>query len=285
MNPSKRGPGRPKKDPNSDLYAPNQQQEPMKKLHTGTRQLSGVKKYESEEDDYYQDDKSNGGSDDDSGEFEPRRGMGSKKGNSSMRDKSKGRHDNSLSVLTKKFIQLIKASPNLTVNLNEVVKELNVQKRRIYDITNVLEGIGYIEKVLKNKIRWVGSMDETGNGEDVMELMDELENLRMEETDVDRWTNYLQESLAGLAKDDANNKFSYVAFDDIKAVNTQPKDDGQPFFVIRAPKGTTLEVPVPNQEGPDDFPHKLSLTSQEEPIFVYVVSDNKAGGEVGQLKF
>ena len=29
-----------------------------------------------------------------------------------------------------------------------------VQKRRIYDITNVLEGIGLIEKKLKNRIRW-----------------------------------------------------------------------------------------------------------------------------------
>jgi hypothetical protein len=32
---------------------------------------------------------------------------------------------------------------------------LNVTKRRIYDITNVLEGIGYIEKT-KNNVMWVG---------------------------------------------------------------------------------------------------------------------------------
>ena len=31
---------------------------------------------------------------------------------------------------------------------------LQVQKRRIYDITNVLEGIGLIEKTSKNHIRW-----------------------------------------------------------------------------------------------------------------------------------
>lgn len=53
---------------------------------------------------------------------------------------SKSRHDNSLGILTKKFIDLIKASPDNTVDLNEAVKILNVQKRRIYDITNVLEG-------------------------------------------------------------------------------------------------------------------------------------------------
>ena len=31
---------------------------------------------------------------------------------------------------------------------------LQVQKRRIYDITNVLEGVDLIEKGLKNMIRW-----------------------------------------------------------------------------------------------------------------------------------
>ena len=38
-----------------------------------------------------------------------------------------------------------------------VVPALQVQKRRIYDITNVLEGIGLIEKKSKNNIQWKGS--------------------------------------------------------------------------------------------------------------------------------
>lgn len=50
----------------------------------------------------------------------------------------RGRHDNSLAVLTKKFIELIKNSENCTIDLNEAVTKLGVQKRRIYDITNVL---------------------------------------------------------------------------------------------------------------------------------------------------
>jgi len=54
--------------------------------------------------------------------------------------KSKARHDNSLSVLTKKFVKLIRGSPNHTIDLNIAVEQLEVQKRRIYDITNVLEG-------------------------------------------------------------------------------------------------------------------------------------------------
>ena len=45
---------------------------------------------------------------------------------------------------------------NMSVDLNIAATQLKVQKRRIYDITNVLEGIGLIEKTIKNKIRWNG---------------------------------------------------------------------------------------------------------------------------------
>jgi transcription factor E2F3 len=40
------------------------------------------------------------------------------------------------------------------LDLNEAMKSLKVQKRRIYDITNVLEGIGLVSKEAKNIIRW-----------------------------------------------------------------------------------------------------------------------------------
>lgn len=35
--------------------------------------------------------------------------------------------------------------------------DLKVQKRRIYDITNVLEGINLIERYKKNHVRWIGT--------------------------------------------------------------------------------------------------------------------------------
>uniref|UniRef100_A0A2I2ZPI7 E2F transcription factor 3 n=1 Tax=Gorilla gorilla gorilla TaxID=9595 RepID=A0A2I2ZPI7_GORGO len=55
--------------------------------------------------------------------------------------KKKTRYDTSLGLLTKKFIQLLSQSPDGVLDLNKAAEVLKVQKRRIYDITNVLEGI------------------------------------------------------------------------------------------------------------------------------------------------
>ena len=59
-------------------------------------------------------------------------------------------------TLTLRFIELLKKAPNQTLDLNRAVDKLGVQKRRIYDITNVLEGINLIQKNGKNHISWIG---------------------------------------------------------------------------------------------------------------------------------
>jgi hypothetical protein len=64
------------------------------------------------------------------------------------------RYDTSLSLLTKRFVHLLKTSPDGVIDLNTASAKLDVKKRRIYDITNVLEGIGILEKKSKNNIQW-----------------------------------------------------------------------------------------------------------------------------------
>ena len=44
----------------------------------------------------------------------------------------RGRKENGLVELTKKFIDLLKEAPNQTLDLNDAVKTLDVQKRRIF---------------------------------------------------------------------------------------------------------------------------------------------------------
>lgn len=74
-------------------------------------------------------------------------GRSSVASNSSFADTGT-RYDTSLGLLTRKFIDLLENSPDGVIDLNIASVQLKVQKRRIYDITNVLEGIGILEKVI-----------------------------------------------------------------------------------------------------------------------------------------
>ena len=47
---------------------------------------------------------------------------------------------------------------------------LQVQKRRVYDITNVLQGIGYIEKIHKNKMQWIGGSKDMEINKEIAQL-------------------------------------------------------------------------------------------------------------------
>jgi hypothetical protein len=62
-----------------------------------------------------------------------------------------------------------------------VVCHDQVQKRRIYDITNVLEGIGLIEKKSKNNIKWKGCSAGAGDepNPEVVQLQDQVQQLEV----------------------------------------------------------------------------------------------------------
>jgi multidrug resistance efflux pump len=66
--------------------------------------------------------------------------------------------ENSLGQLTKNFLNYIKTTGRKSININDLVNELSVKKRRIYDITNVLQGIDYLQKSGKNEIVWTKSI-------------------------------------------------------------------------------------------------------------------------------
>ncbi len=62
---------------------------------------------------------------------------------------------------------------------------LAVQKRRIYDITNVLEGIGLLKKISKNNIQWKGSDSSADSAESQRGLNQDLADLEAKENQLD----------------------------------------------------------------------------------------------------
>ncbi|CAK9180584.1 unnamed protein product [Ilex paraguariensis] len=182
------------------------------------------------------------------------------------------RYDSSLSLLTKKFVTLIKHAEDGILDLNKAADTLEVQKRRIYDITNVLEGIGLIEKTLKNRIRWKG-LDASRPGEvdhDATILQAEVENLSIKEQRLDERIREMQEKLRDLSEDENNQRWLFVTEEDIKGL---PCFQNETLIAVKAPHGTTLEVPDPDESV--DYPqrrYRIILRSTMGPIDVYLVS-------------
>ncbi|KAK6936265.1 E2F/DP family, winged-helix DNA-binding domain [Dillenia turbinata] len=193
------------------------------------------------------------------------------------------RYDSSLGLLTKKFINLIKHAEDGIVDLNKAADTLEVQKRRIYDITNVLEGIGLIEKKLKNRIQWKG-LDVSGPGEaddNIANLQAEVENLSMEEQRLDEQIREMQERLRDLSEDETNEKYLFITEEDIK---TLPCFQNETLIAIKAPHGTTLEVPDPdefeeiNVEAPPRIPSCSTISSKQVAA---VLPEETGGNEMG----
>ncbi|CAF2095280.1 unnamed protein product [Brassica napus] len=183
------------------------------------------------------------------------------------------RYDSSLGLLTKKFVNLIKQAKDGMLDLNKAAETLEVQKRRIYDITNVLEGIDLIEKPLKNRILWKG-VDASGPGDvdaDVSDVQAEIENLSLEEQALDNQIRETEQRLRDLSENEKNQKWLFVTEEDIKSL---PGFQNQTLIAVKAPHGTTLEVPDPDEGvGHPQRRYRIILRSTMGPIDVYLVSE------------
>ncbi|KAI4304761.1 hypothetical protein MLD38_040232 [Melastoma candidum] len=196
------------------------------------------------------------------------------------------RYDSSLGLLTKKFVNLIRHAEDGVLDLNEAAETLEVQKRRIYDITNVLEGINLIEKKLKNRIQWKGLEDtmQVESQGSLVGLQAEVQSLAGEEHRLDERIRVMQERLRDLSEDESHQRLLFILEDDIKSL---PCFQNETLIAIKAPHGTTLEVPDPD-EAIDYLQrrYRIVLRSAMGPIDVYLVSqfeerlEDINGGEI-----
>ncbi|PAV62764.1 hypothetical protein WR25_26964 isoform B [Diploscapter pachys] len=146
------------------------------------------------------------------------------------------RLDHSLLVTTRKFLNLKDQSGVL--NLNEAANALGVPKRRLYDITNVLEGIDLVEKIGKNSIRW--KSDDVDFGQmDV--LQDELAALDCEETALDSLLHDVSSALKLTKEDPVDKPYSYVRYSEMRGL---PHFENQILIAIKAPPDSSSSMEV-----------------------------------------
>ncbi|KAJ3612967.1 hypothetical protein NHX12_019224 [Muraenolepis orangiensis] len=148
------------------------------------------------------------------------------------------RYDTSLGLLTKKFVGLIAESPDGVLDLNWATEVLEVQKRRIYDITNVLEGVQLIRKKSKNNIQWmVDGVFEggSGGGEKARTLRREMGDLERAERALDDLIHSSSTQLKQLTELKDNQRYP--------SHFSSPNLQDQTVIVVKAPAETKLEVP------------------------------------------
>ncbi|XP_038857445.1 transcription factor E2F4 [Salvelinus namaycush] len=189
----------------------------------------------------------------------------------SLQPQTPSRHEKSLGLLTTKFVTLLQEAKDGVLDLKAAADTLAVrQKRRIYDITNVLEGIGLIEKKSKNSIQWKG----VGPGCNTREIADKLIDLKAELDDLDKREHeldqqrvWVQQSIKNVTDDSQNSPMAYVKHEDLCSAFK-----GDTLLAIRAPTGTQLEVPIPESVLNGQKKYQIRLKSSAGPIEVLLVN-------------
>ena len=161
--------------------------------------------------------------------------------------------ENSLGQLTKNFINYIKTTGKKSININDLVNELQVKKRRIYDITNVLQGIGYLQKSGKNEIIWTKTIinktkskkklankkNNNNNNINNNKQKINIEQLEQEKDKYEKQINIFKDEFNSIAKKVDFAKYGYITKDDLKTLSINDKVD---LLIIKATKGTVMNI-------------------------------------------
>lgn len=146
------------------------------------------------------------------------------------------------------------------------------------------------------------SVNDTLQGQKVHELREELAHLRREETLLDHHREYIQGILKSMSENKSFKRYNslkfsfllfpfyylnlflyslaYVLHTDIRNISNFTEDT---LFAIKAPYGSTLEVPESDPSGQSSSHHEIQLSSKNGPIDVFLIQDyssNVGGGEV-----
>ncbi|XP_074545001.1 transcription factor E2F5 isoform X2 [Halichoeres trimaculatus] len=181
------------------------------------------------------------------------------------------RHEKSLGLLTMKFVSLLQEAKDGVLDLKVAADSLAVkQKRRIYDITNVLEGVGLIEKKNKNIIQWRGENSSSQTHEvleQVKVLKAQISELEAQEKELDNQKARLEENIKHLHSDSITSTYKYVTHEDICNAFT-----GDTLLAVVAPAGTQLEVPLPEMGHSGQKKYQVNLRSHSAPIQVMLIN-------------
>ena len=141
--------------------------------------------------------------------------------------------------LTHQFVDLMKKSTGGCLDLNEAAERLGVQKRRIYDITNALEGVGILAKLGKNRVQWRGAPG--GGPRDVLvDLEREVAELSMEWVDLTHHLEAVANDISAITSGKSElSQYAYITREDISSL---PQYLDKTLFLVNMPENATVSL-------------------------------------------
>ncbi|XP_056261147.1 transcription factor E2F6-like [Seriola aureovittata] len=198
----------------------------------------------------------------------------------STQSKKFSRQDVSLGLLTRGFLELLLAAPDDSLDLRQVAVSLKTGKRRVYDITNVLDGINLIQKESANRIKWIGKNPISHFlWKSHKRFQRELNNLKLVEDTLDGLIKSCAQQLFDMTDDMENSASAYVTHEDISRLKDLRE---QTVIVVKAPEETKLEIPAPREES-----IQVNLKAGKGPIMVMtceVGSGDTATSDPGETR-
>ena len=184
----------------------------------------------------------------------------------------KSNSENSLMGVTKNFINLIKKSKDNILDINKAVKELKVQKRRIYDIINVLEGIGFIQKYPKNKIKLI-QKNEKDTKKVFEDLNKEISKIHKKEEQIEKEIFFIENKIQNLINCENNKKYVFLDENYLKVI-LDVNNIERPFILIEGNENNKIDYSILDCRWRDSSnPEKYTLESNKD-LKLYVDQNN-----------
>ncbi|XP_020530689.1 E2F transcription factor-like E2FE isoform X2 [Amborella trichopoda] len=136
-----------------------------------------------------------------------------------QRDHTYSRKQKSLGLLCVNFLGLYNRDDTESIELDEAATRLGVERRRIYDIVNVLESVGVLARKAKNQYKWIGMGGIPGA----------LECLREDALKGNPDSNYAisSDDVKDFDDDEDEESLSQKKSDPSETATSKPKQDGR----------------------------------------------------------
>jgi sugar-specific transcriptional regulator TrmB len=155
--------------------------------------------------------------------------------------RSGGTQLHGLAMLAQGFRRIMTTAGSDVIDLNDAVKELGIPKRRIYDVVNILEGAGVMERTTSevSEYRWIHQGD-LG-----------LKNLEEEERQLDEWIKQTGRCVNMYV----NNLESYITSQHFAPL----LDDDSTALAIAIPCKSIVHRPHDLEKKPENGHHSFTL--------------------------